>query len=96
MRKHYILLATAIAAIAFIGCEKDDTPKYQPPTTYGISIARQCNNAGVEYCVSLSTYQHIAQQTNSGQPCQWITFTDSDNQSHSGYFKGMGTPCLNK
>lgn len=88
MRNLFFVL---FATLLFFGCKKDDDTE---PTEilWRISIQQDCpGGSEATYCASEQQWDRVDGMIVVGEPCNWVSFTDINGTSRSGYFRSASS-----
>ena len=78
--------------IPFVFACSDDTSGENNNLNYSAELESDCgdNNTRVSHCISEEQYNWIDQNVIVGEPCWYITITDLEGNSQSGYLRSWG------
>lgn len=86
-----------LLALLLMGCSKDDNSKEPDNTNWTISIQQECpGGEKLRYCASEEEWNRVDGMIVVGEPCNWVSFTDTGGTRRSGYFRTAATgsnPC---
>ena len=85
-------LGILFALLLLVACSKSD--ETEPiPATYGITIEKTCKGSQTTYCISKATYDYLKALPFTGEVCKWVSVSDIEGKSISGYVRSFGSPC---